>query len=137
MKVPPFAPFHARQSETATNSKAHRNSKKRGRLVLEPIEPRLLLSADAVLGAGATTTIIDSFEEYGSVIQGHIDDASTDFDTLIPGILLTQRDTNNDNEVDDEDVTSPHMRDLLGVEIEHSSGTTTAELALQALDTDG
>ncbi len=103
---------------------------------LEALEPRVLLSADVVLGAGATAEIIDTFHDYSSLVQDHMDDDSTDFDTLVPGVLLTQRDTTNDLVIDDDDVAVPQMRDLLAVEITQAGASGLALAALDALDTD-
>ena len=83
--------------------KAAQHKRRRSGARMEMLEPRILLSADSVLGAGATAAIIDGFTDYSFLIQNHIDDNSTDFDTLVPGILLTQRDTNGVGGIDDDD----------------------------------
>ncbi|HXT29054.1 MAG TPA: LEPR-XLL domain-containing protein [Vicinamibacterales bacterium] len=102
----------------------------------ETLEPRVLLSADSVLGAGATAAIVDSFHDFSRLYQDHIDDDSTDFDTRVPGVLLTHRDMNNDNEIDDDDLRVPEMRDLLAVETSQSGAGVTTTALLNALDSD-
>lgn len=111
-------------------------AKARRPMRLEALEPRVLLSADSVLGAGASAAIIDQFEDYSALVQAHIDDNGTDFDTLVPGLLLTQRDTSGDLVIDDEDVSVPQMRDLLAVEITQAGAGGTVLAALDALDSD-
>jgi Ca2+-binding RTX toxin-like protein len=109
------------------------------RAVMESCEPRVMLSADSVLGGGASAAIIDSFQDYSALVQAHIDDAATDFDTYVPGILLTQRDGSDaGSDISDADTRAPQMRDLLAVETNQPfDGTITpAEAALNQLDID-
>ena len=129
MEARTVAPFFFRnnpQRDRIQESRVRRALRASRRFGLEIMEPRLLLSADDVLGAGATAEIVDALEDYGSLIQAHIDDTSTDFDARIPGILLSQRDVDGMDGITDDDIGAPHYRDLLAVEVEQFVDIDTA-----------
>ena len=97
--------------------KAAQHKRRRSVTRFEMLEPRVLLSADSVLGVGATTAILDSFADYANLVQTHID-TDDSYATLVPGLTLLQRDTDHNGVIDDKDQALPHMRDLLAAEVE-------------------
>jgi Ca2+-binding RTX toxin-like protein len=119
------------------NADSQKKTREKQRAVIEIFEPRVMMSADSVLGGGASTAIIESFQDYSSLVQAHIEDAATDFDTYVPGILLTQRDGNDaGTDISDADTRAPQMRDLLAVETNQQGTGLITLAALDALDTD-
>ncbi|MEM3112699.1 MAG: LEPR-XLL domain-containing protein, partial [Candidatus Anstonellales archaeon] len=67
---------------------------------LEPLEPRVLLSADSVL-PGITQSLTDGLTSFVNKVQG------LDFQTSIPGILQVYQDVNKDGKLGQDDVYVP------------------------------
>ena len=94
------------------------------RMRFEPLEPRLLLSADGVL-PGLTSAVTSGLLDFADSFDAHMGDPETGYDQRVPGIVLTNRDTNGDHEVDDADLTAPRFSDLLAIEVDQHATIDT------------
>ncbi len=77
------------------------------KFLLEPLEPRLLLSANDVLG-GVTASVTGGLSSYAEKVQTFVTQDVT-FQTSIPGILQIYQDTNvpPDGKADQDDIHVP------------------------------
>ncbi len=78
---------------------------RRNKVLLEPLEPRVLLSADASLpGVGAS--LAEGLISFSDRIESYANQ-ELDFQTAIPGILQTHQDIDGDGSVDETDIHIP------------------------------
>src|SRR6266545_2985582 len=94
---------------------------------LENLEPRLLLSADALL-PGVTSSLETGLVTFGDKLDGLVTADSTVFDTPIPGLLQTTHDVSGpttpgvpDGTVDDKDVHVPELQDTLALNVDRNA----------------
>ena len=79
--------------------------KRRSKLLFEPLEPRILLSADSLL-SGLTTSMEAGLTSFSDKVQGYVE-TELDFQTLMPGILQIYRDLDGNGVIDERDVHIP------------------------------
>ena len=108
-------------------TRAPQPARRKERMRFEPMEPRLLLSADAVL-PGLTSAVTSGLLDFADSFQAHMEDAGSGYDERVPGIVLTNRDTDGNGELNDQDLTAPQFRDLLMVEFDQFASAPESNL---------
>ena len=97
--------------------------KQRRKPLIEPLEPRVLLSADSLI-TGLTAAMQNGLVSTEDALLGVIS-TDSNFDTPIAAVLQTTHDVNGDNQndglpngkVDDKDVHVPDVRDVLSLNV--------------------
>jgi Ca2+-binding RTX toxin-like protein len=108
-----IASLFARKSQSVRSK--NKGSTKCPPAILEPLEPRILLSADNAI-AGVTGALATGFDAIYSELDDLLENDPS-FDANVPGILISE--TTGDSTV----ALSPTLRQALGIKVDIASGT--------------